>query len=537
MEFLNTIAKNLTTYWNQLNKKQKVILAGGAAAIILTVAIFIYFFTKPTYISLYNEPLDYETSGAIQTVLTAQNIKFKATDDGKNVLVDKASIGKARIAISTESLPTTKYTWKEALNKNTLGLTEAEKNINFKYAKEQELATAIENINGVKSAVVNLTLPSSDPFLIKSKQVAQAGVQLGLNKELNAKQIAGIANFVLASVDSLTLENISIIDTDANILYPQNGDIGMSVEGFLSSEYDKIQKEKEEELAKKVVQLLSPSFDDIRVTVNLKINFDKYKETKEMVSSPFENGKSGIVTEEHVTSDTGTNQSATGEPGYGSNDEDTSYQVEDGTGSSYESTTRDTYYKVNTTVAELEKRIGETILADSSMSAIVYKNQIYDYKTLKKKGSLKDITWEEYMQQIKIESLANKFEVEKDLVEVIQNGTGIQEVKITGYYTPIFIGPETFNYSTLIDRVIPILILFSIVIGVAIIVIKKAKDVHIVETEPELSVEAMLKSTREKEYVPVIEEKYSETAKRLSEFIDEKPELVAQLLRNWINEE
>ena len=59
-----------------------------------------------------------------------------------------------------------------------------------------------------------------------------------------------------------------------------------------------------------------------------------------------------------------------------------------------------------------------------------------------------------------------------------------------------------------------------------------------VETEPELSVEKLLYSTQEKENdLPEIQEHVSDSFKRISEFVDEKPDLVAQLLRNWINED
>ena len=60
------------------------------------------------------------------------------------------------------------------------------------------------------------------------------------------------------------------------------------------------------------------------------------------------------------------------------------------------------------------------------------------------------------------------------------------------------------------------------------------------EKEPELSVEEMLASTRENQQASVddidIQEK-SETRKAIEKFVDENPEAVALLLRNWLNDD
>ena len=58
--------------------------------------------------------------------------------------------------------------------------------------------------------------------------------------------------------------------------------------------------------------------------------------------------------------------------------------------------------------------------------------------------------------------------------------------------------------------------------------------------EPELSVESLLETTKvaEKEELEDIgyQEK-SETRIQIEKFVDENPEAVAALLRNWLNEE
>ena len=58
------------------------------------------------------------------------------------------------------------------------------------------------------------------------------------------------------------------------------------------------------------------------------------------------------------------------------------------------------------------------------------------------------------------------------------------------------------------------------------------------DEEPELSVEQLLATTKENQSLEDIEfSDKSETRKMIEKFVDENPEAVAQLLRNWLNDD
>jgi len=57
------------------------------------------------------------------------------------------------------------------------------------------------------------------------------------------------------------------------------------------------------------------------------------------------------------------------------------------------------------------------------------------------------------------------------------------------------------------------------------------------DQEEELSVENLLQSTPESELEDIEVESKSETRKLIERFVDENPEAVANLLRNWLNED
>ena len=57
------------------------------------------------------------------------------------------------------------------------------------------------------------------------------------------------------------------------------------------------------------------------------------------------------------------------------------------------------------------------------------------------------------------------------------------------------------------------------------------------ETEPELSVEELLAATQEPELSDIKLNEKSEPKRVIEKFVDEDPESVARLLRNWLSED
>ena len=70
------------------------------------------------------------------------------------------------------------------------------------------------------------------------------------------------------------------------------------------------------------------------------------------------------------------------------------------------------------------------------------------------------------------------------------------------------------------------------------VVLRSMKPEEIIEVEPELSVEALLATTKENQTLDDIEfSDKSATKMHIEKFVDENPEAVASLLRNWLNDD
>jgi len=87
---------------------------------------------------------------------------------------------------------------------------------------------------------------------------------------------------------------------------------------------------------------------------------------------------------------------------------------------------------------------------------------------------------------------------------------------------------------------LPIIIAVILMLMLGYVVFRSTrKEQILVEEEPELSVESLLASTKEAEdsLEDIGFSEKSETRVLIEKFVDENPEAVASLLRNWLNEE
>ena len=87
---------------------------------------------------------------------------------------------------------------------------------------------------------------------------------------------------------------------------------------------------------------------------------------------------------------------------------------------------------------------------------------------------------------------------------------------------------------------LPVAIALIIMAMLGYVVFRSTRREQAAEVEPELSVETLLASTKEAEEDSLEDIGFSdksETRILIEKFVDENPEAVASLLRNWLNEE
>jgi len=320
-QFLNDYLKSIKEKWSSFSKSQKIMFVVSSSIILLSVIVAIYITTRPHYITIFSG-LDPKEAAEIQNILSDQKIDSKAANGGTTILVRDTDVDRAKMAAAQAGYPkNSSITFEDALKlSSSMTATEADKRRTFIKLKESEIQQALKQMSDyIEDAVVNLSIPEDYTFALKSEaEKPTASVKLTLKKSLSSDQIEGIQRFVAASVEGLLPENVVIIDNKGNYLSDNSSD---TTEG-LSSKQLQLKIATKNEIEKKIKELLGSyvsSPEDVKVSVNLDMNFDMQKISETKYSPVLED--SGIVVSKKTTKEEAqsTNSSSSGVPGTDTN--------------------------------------------------------------------------------------------------------------------------------------------------------------------------------------------------------------------------
>ena len=159
-------------------------------------------------------------------------------------------------------------------------------------------------------------------------------------------------------------------------------------------------------------------------------------------------------------------------------------------------------------------------------------------ETLESQGALDNMTFDEYVDA---NSNVTEQQVPTDLSQLVAAATGITEnnIQIRVVEKPVFEAKEASSFGDNVTNYLMVILTVLIAGLLIFVIIKGTSPVEVTEMEPELSVEDLLATTQDN--VQTLEEieleDKSDTRIMIEKFVDENPEAVALLLRNWINED
>jgi len=524
--------------WNALGKNQKLQIIVIAAVFVLALILTVYLATRTKMVMLVDNK-DLTVISSMQRAVGDAGIRSRTTADGRGLEVDAKMATQAQVILAEQNLMSDSsgnlFTYQDALTYSGMGTTETIKKENLKKAKESSLSQALRTFNGITHAVVTLTLPDNARFFREPVDQARASALITTARTLDKAEALGVANFLRASVDGLTMDNIEIIDQNYNLVYSgsqqQYGGAGNALEQ---------EQQRKSEMEMKLRAQLAPLADEIKVTANLRFDWSRTSSSSVQFQSPNQGSDTGLVSSETVTSESATGTQTGGAPGIGSNNQTTpQYQAGAEAPSTAKANSRSSDYALNRTDTHTETSFGDLMPGQSSIAVMLYYHPIYDEALLTQSGGLGGQTWD----QFKAATLTRELPVDQSIIDNVVAATGIANVSVKAYEIPHF--ADALRTPMNAQQIVIFVILALLILLLAYGIISKARPVEITEVEPELSVEDLLVSTQmEDERARAAEKmldidftKESETKKQIEKFVSEKPEAVAQLLRNWLGDD
>jgi flagellar M-ring protein FliF len=529
-ERLRKILERILDWWKKFNRKQQILMVSVVAVVVIAIGLAAFVITRPTMIELTTCE-DTTQASEVKQLLEDNSISYNVSNDGLTFTINAKDEATARILLGSNSLPVSGFTIDDALS-GSFTTTEADKDRRYQVYLETELEETIESLNNVKEAKIRMNIPTDDGTLIAQNEPTYVAVVLDLDGEMSEEQASGLAKMVAVAVGNDSTEEVTIMDTDNNTLYA--GGDETSTTGAASTQLS-LREKYEQSIKKSVKDVIigTQLYNNVEVGMNLDMDFSNTDVTDHEFYAPDGESQGYLDSESTYESSAVGGQAAT--PGTDSND-DNSYVMEDDdyTESSVSDVQKD--YVLSERLTKTSGGAGTINYDNSSVSVVATTYVTYNEDTMKAAGQLDDTTFEEFIAN---NSARVRTDVDEDFYQLVANATGfpVENISIVAYDVPVF------QYSSGSGRTVAdyfqILLAVLILVLLGYVVFRSTRKEKVQELEPELSVESLLASTRESEseMEDIAYTEKSEARMLIEKFVDEKPEAVASLLRNWLNED
>jgi flagellar M-ring protein FliF len=221
-----------------------------------------------------------EEGGAILAQLKSAKVPYRIGGTGDQILVPADKVSETRLKLAMQGLPVGGGVGFEVFDRPTFGVSDFAQRLNYQRALQGELARTIGQLREVSRARVHLALPQPSLFADRERP-ASASVFLKLQSgaHLGREQVRGIVHLVASSVEGLSPDRVTLVDTAGRVL-AIGGDSPASA---LSPRRLEIKTAIEENLERRVQTLLDSALGPGQAIsrVSAQVNFDQIERTEE----------------------------------------------------------------------------------------------------------------------------------------------------------------------------------------------------------------------------------------------------------------
>lgn len=251
---------------------QKAIAVAGALVLVVGGFLVFKWAASPSYAPLYTN-LAAADAAAIVENLEASGTPYELADGGTTIRVPRPEVYDTRIKLSGEGLPTESSEGYAILDGQDLSTSQFQEQTGFKRAMEGELATTVEAIDGVETAVVHLALPQEKVFADEQDPTtASVLVQTRPGSTLSPGQVQAVVHLVASSIEGLDPDQVTVADGTGTVL-SASGDGFDGMADTRSQQVMAFEERMADSAQDMLDRVLGAGNTAVQVTANL--NFDK----------------------------------------------------------------------------------------------------------------------------------------------------------------------------------------------------------------------------------------------------------------------
>ena len=275
---LKPILGKILEWWNKFSPKQKTIIVCVAAGVVLMFSILGYVLSRPQYVPLATCESQKEAAEIVD-LLESEGLKYQTSTDGLQISILAEEQSDAELLLGANNIPSDTYDINNVVA-GGFSTTESDKQKLMKVYLEKKMESTLQRNEAVKNAYVELTIPEQDGTLIATEKESYAAVTLEIEggMELTDDNVAALARYVATSLGNTSTDNVTIIDTEGNLLF--SGEDNTTMVGNANTQLDA--KSRAEAIVKSEVRSVlvgTTLYDNVEVTSNLKLDFSTKEET------------------------------------------------------------------------------------------------------------------------------------------------------------------------------------------------------------------------------------------------------------------
>lgn len=530
-KILANVSNQLNEFWHGLTPSQRNKMIITAALVLIGLIVTGAILGRQQYTILYSG-LDIKEAGEITQKLDEMGVPWRSSAGGTVIEVPKGQDAKVRMQLATQGIPKSGGNYDLFLQSSAFGTTDYKERKLYIFQQQERLQESIMTIQGVEQAVVNISVPEDNSFVLKNDvQPATASVLLKLSPgaEMKPAQIKGIQQLVAKSVIGLNPENVTVIDDKANILSVNQQDDSAQT----ADQRVELEKEIQDQLQAKLLSMLEPIFGPKKVVVGVGVQLDFDKRSSESIQwQPVLDDTGIAVSVQNIKeSMTNANNGADATPGITNNGANTGGGQPAATANA--GNTNPTYPETGQGNSDYNKE----------QQTINYEVNQLKQQVEEAQGKLKSMTI-----SVVIDSPNMSDQTKQQVQSVVAGAAGIDAKYVTVQAMPFSISSLQDDINKALsasqqqkqaDAVRNIAFgLIGAVIAAAAIVAVKSRTARMKKAAEEQVAQLVQPSASAAEEIPLPEDDENAKLKRqIENLIDQKPEVVAQLLRTWLNEE
>ena len=262
--------QKLNAVWQKVGLVQRALLIAIVLTFIVIGALLTNWARRPDMRMLYQQ-LSPEEASKITEKISEKSIVYELRNGGTSIYVPKEKVYQLRLDMAREGLASGDQGGYKIFDNEKIGVSPFVQSVNLKRALQEELAKSIQMIDGVIHARVHMVSPEQTLFTSEAgSTTASVVLRLKPGYRLSSLNIAAITNLVSGSVEGLTSDNVTVIDSQGRLLSTQSDNTLASGAGSVQEYRERV----EQNLANKVEEMLTAVLGPGRATIRVSAVID-----------------------------------------------------------------------------------------------------------------------------------------------------------------------------------------------------------------------------------------------------------------------